>query len=103
MLGVVVEAESDGVVDGDVVELGGVDEADLGGFVADGQRAAGDAGEVGHGELLPDLTVGVRDDVRWVGVDAKQSGDLDVEAGFFFDLADGALVEGFADVHGAAG
>lgn len=55
MLGVVVEAESDGVVDGDVVELGGVDEADLGGFVADGQCAAGGSGEVGDGELLPHL------------------------------------------------
>ena len=61
----------------------------LGGLVADGQRAAGDSGEVGDGELLPDLTVGVRDGVRGVGVDAEQAGDLDVEAGFFFDLADG--------------
>lgn len=103
VLGVVMEAESDGLVDGDVVEVGGVDEAEVGGFVADGECAAGDAGKVGDGELLADFAVGVGDDVCGVGVDAEEAGDGDVEAGFFFDLADGALLEGFADVHGAAG
>ncbi len=48
------EPEPDGVVDGDVVELGGVDEADFGGFVADGDGSAGDAAEVGDVELLAD-------------------------------------------------
>ncbi len=103
VFGVVSEAEPDGVVDRDVVEVGGVDEADVGGFVADRDRAADDSAKIGHVELLPDFPVGVRDDVVRVGVDAQQPGDLNVEAGFFFHLADDALVECFADVHGAAG
>jgi AraC family transcriptional regulator of adaptative response / DNA-3-methyladenine glycosylase II len=50
-------------VDGDVVELGRVDEADFGGFVADGDLTADDASEVGDVELLADFAVGVGDDV----------------------------------------
>lgn len=91
VLGVVAESQPDGVVDGDVVELGGVDEPDLGGLVADGDGAAGDAAEVGDVELLADLAVGVGDDVGGVGVDAEQPGQLDVQAGFFLDFADDAL------------
>jgi len=29
---------------------------------------------------LPDFAVGIHDDVRGIGVDAEQAGDLDVEA-----------------------
>ena len=64
-------AEPDGFMNADVVEVGGVDEADVGGFVAGCDGAADDAAEVGHVELLPDFVVGVGDDVVWVGADAQ--------------------------------
>lgn len=86
LLGVVVESEADGVVDGQGVEIGRVDEAGFGGFVADGD-GADDAAGVGDVELLPDFAVGVGDDVVGVGVDAEQAGEFDVEAGIAPALA----------------
>ena len=76
------------MVHGDVVEFGGVDEAEFGGLVADGQLAAGDAGDVADVELAADFAIGVGDDVPGVGVGAYQAGDLNVEAGLLLNLAD---------------
>jgi len=70
-IGVVAQAESDTVVDRDAVELGGVDEADLGRFIADGDGAAHDPAEIGDVELLTDFAVAVSDDVARVGVDPE--------------------------------
>lgn len=103
VFGVVAEPEPDSVVDRDAVEIGRVDEPDVGGLVADGEAAADDSAVVGDVEFLTDFAVGVRDHVLRVGVDTEQACDLDVEAGLFLDLTDDALAEGFADVHGSAG
>ena len=53
--------------------------------------------------VLADLAVVVGDDVAGVGVDADQAVDLDVEAGFLADLADGGFGAGFPDLLSAAG
>jgi len=103
VFGVVAEPEPDGVVDRDAVEVGRVDEADVGRLVADREISADDAAVVGDVEFLADFTVGVGDHVLRFGVDAEQASDLDVQASFFLDLTHDALAEGFADVHRAAG
>jgi hypothetical protein len=41
---------------------------------------------------LADLAVVVGDDVSGIGVDAGQAGDLDLDAGFFPDLAPAAAL-----------
>jgi hypothetical protein len=60
MLEVVVEP---GTLDREPIELCRGDEADLGGLVADGQRAASDAGGVANVELAANLAVAVGNDV----------------------------------------
>lgn len=47
---------------------------------------------------MADFVVGEGDDVGRVGVDADEAGDLDEDAGFLLDLADG-----LADLLGADG
>jgi len=64
------------VVDGDVSELGRIDEPHLGRLVANQNRPANDPTEVGDGELLAHLAVRVPDHVSRVGVDAEQPGTI---------------------------
>ncbi len=53
--------------------------------------------------MLPDLTVGVRNDVLRVGVDAEEAGDLGDDASLLEAFAYRALGRGLADVLGSAG
>lgn len=73
------------------------------GFIVDRGLAADWAADVHDFELLPDLAVGVRDDVRGVRVDAQEAGDLRDDSGLFLALADRTLGRVLADVLGAAG
>lgn len=73
------------------------------GFVACAQLASDRLSAEADGELLADLAIVIGDDVVGVGVEADQAGDLDMDAGFFFDLADDGLGQGLAYVLAAAG
>ena len=57
VLQVVLKTKSDGWLDGQVLELTGSEEADLGRLVAASQLATDDAASEANRELLPNLTV----------------------------------------------
>ena len=80
---------------GDVV---GVSPGDVSAFVVDGQLTAEQGGGEAQGELLADFTVGERDNMVGVGVEADQTGDFDVETVFLFNFAYSGVCDGFADV-----
>ncbi len=99
-----VDAEPDGWVDGQLVEPVGRDPVDVLGLAARRELATHRAGAQADGVLLADLAVVVGDDVAGVGVDADETGDLDVQPGFLANFADGGGGGGgLADVLGAAG
>jgi hypothetical protein len=70
-------------VDVQGLQVAGRGPADIAGLVVDRRRAADRAAEEDQLPLLPDLAIGVGDDVAWVGVDTTRpmSSDLLAEPG----------------------
>ena len=81
----------------------GTDPAHAVGLVVHRRGTADRAADVGGFVLLPDLAVGVFDDVRGVGVDAEEPGDFGDDPGLLFAFADGALSRALPDVLCSAG
>jgi hypothetical protein len=96
---VVVDTGAHGWMHLEVVDLFGLDPADLAGFAAGGRFAAGGACGEDDGELLAGFSVaGVEDDVAGVGVDADEPGDFAVDSGFFEGFAYCGLRHGLAEI-----
>ena len=79
----------DGWIDRPAMSVGSTQRTSLVSEPSERGFAVGDAGVEADGELLADFAVVVGYDVAGVGVDADQSGQLDGEAGFLGDFADG--------------
>jgi hypothetical protein len=77
---VVAYATPDRIVDRHRLNFVGREESDPPGLRAPGESAAGEAASKADRELLPNLAIGVFDDVSRIGVDPDQTLDLDVEA-----------------------
>src|SRR3954447_4677025 len=80
------DPKAHGGVDVIAIQLLKGHEGHLARFVAGCQLAADEPRSKAQRKLLADLAVVVGDDVPWVGVDAAQLSDLDVEAGLFLAL-----------------
>src|SRR6266545_903611 len=101
---VVLDAHPHGAVHREGAHRVPADPADLAGLVAGGGCTAERAGGEDDGELLSYLAVaGVEDHVARVGVDADQSGHLDLDAGLLGGLPDRGAGKGLAEVHRSAG
>jgi hypothetical protein len=83
-------------------DVGGAGPGDVGALVVNGQRPTFLPRGKAKRKLLADFTVGESDNVGRIGVDTAECHDLDVEAGFFLDLAYGRLFDGLPDVVPAA-
>src|ERR1700678_4286242 len=70
-------------------------------LIVRGRRAADRAAEQDHLVLLPDLPVGVGDDVARIGVHAQDAGHLGQHARFFQRLPDAALAGCLPELHPA--
>ena len=85
-----------------LVEVVEVDPAKFDGFVVEGKLTAEQPHTKAHRELLPNLTIVVRDHVPRIAVNPDQTGWLDIESGLLADLPDDALRECLANLEAAA-
>lgn len=97
------QAKANGRMDIESTQLAHRDPADFLGLATGADLTAGIRGPEADGEFLAGFAVVVGDDVAGIRVEADEVRDLDVDAGFLLDFADGGLGESFAGFLLAAG